>query len=210
MRLRDAHPPFVFGIDIWTPVDLCFRGNSQKEHNMKRVTTLVFAALLSAALLAGCSGVPAATTAPAQTPSAQPTEQVESPADTTGPDMASLMATLGGTDYEAIASWPEGLPAEVPEFTYGTFQNELSFKMEVQGITAYAMIYKGVAQEDIDAYNQALQANGFAVSSADASGVTTYTGMLQGEDGSMTMVVMMSLGEDIFMVEVMPNIQTAA
>jgi hypothetical protein len=189
---------------------------------MKKLMTVALSMLLLASLLAGCAGIPnsgasespaataEATVAPSETPTAQPTEAAESPADTAGEDASALAASLGATSYEAITGWPDGLPAEVPEFNAGTFQNDMSFKMEIQGITAYAMSYRGVTQENIDAYTQAMQSNGFTVSNADANGIATYTGMILNEDGSMTMIVMMSLGQDIFMVEVMPNVKAAS
>jgi hypothetical protein len=79
--------------------------------------------------------------------------------------------------------------------------------MEISGITAYAISYTGVKQANIDAYNKTLKKNGFTTSKSTSNGITAYTGIYKEKDGSMTMVVMMQITPEVFMVEVMPNVK---
>jgi hypothetical protein len=137
----------------------------------------------------------------------QPTETPTSPADASGLDLNALLSQMGATNAEALKGWPAGLPKEVPEFKYGTLAPEVSFKMEISGITAYAISYTGVKQANIDAYNKTLKKNGFTTSKSTSNGITAYTGIYKEKDGSMTMVVMMQITPEVFMVEVMPNVK---
>lgn len=192
---------------------------------MKKSFVLVSALLTAALLFAGCvtaapTPVPTVastpTVAPTATPAAeptsapteQPTEAAVSPTDTSSLDMSSVLSSMGATDMEAITAWPTGLPAEVPEFTYGSLSPELSFKMDISGITAYAVSYTGVTQDNITAYTSALKDKGFTVSNVDANGTTTYSALYPEKDGSMTMVVMMPI-QNVFMVEIMPNVKAS-
>jgi hypothetical protein len=185
---------------------------------MKKLMTFVLTAVLAASLYACQSAAPSPTVAqPTPEPTVESTstpeatlEATEEPTapDTTGQDPGDTDSLLGelfaGVDITPLTGWPTDLPEGIPEFGYGTLLPDQSGKMTVAGNLVYAMSYSGVTKDNIDAYGESLEP-AFTVSSAEAAGVYTLTGIKVETDGSMTMVIAMLATQDICIVEVMPN-----
>jgi hypothetical protein len=95
-------------------------------------------------LIAGCTSTTGST-------GGSPEGQAAEPA-------ASQQADSGGS-----GGWMDGIPASVPKFEYGTFDNEQSSKMEAGPQTIYSLYYEGVSKADAEAYIEKLKAAGFSI-----------------------------------------------
>ncbi|MDO8962934.1 MAG: hypothetical protein Q7W30_00400 [Coriobacteriia bacterium] len=79
--------------------------------------------------------------------------------------------------------WLDGIPATVPKFEYGTFDNKQSSSMKAGEQTIYSLYYEGTTKEDVAAYIEKLKAAGFEVTSDPAStGLSAAGELKKGEE----------------------------
>lgn len=69
-------------------------------------------------------------------------------------------------DNSRTGYWKE-IPDTVPEFIYGAYSKEDSYKMESVSGADYTMGYRGVARQDIEAYGKELEKAGYELGAGE-------------------------------------------
>ncbi len=83
---------------------------------------------------------------------------------------------------EGDGGWMDGIPATVPQFSYGTFDKEESSTFQAGPQLLYNLYYDEVAEADFEAYLASLEAAGFTVVPEDVTDGASANGEFLQDD----------------------------
>lgn len=120
--------------------------------------------------------------------------------DTTEPETTSEEAAsddaateTGGAGDESAAGeggWLDGIPATVPQFPYGIFDEEESSEFQAGPQTLYSLYYDEVAEADFEAYLDSLEAAGLSVVPENVTdGASAYGELVEGDNKVLGYVI---------------------